>query len=518
MQWFRRGMATNRKLQKKYHYRLLSIIFTEKDLMTTPCNLLLLCEEPRRLIRVVSCDNTYHQNILPTISILSSKLPKMDLFQSLWKPFTYPYKTTHHPKDPQPTLHIIFILPNIYQHISGVSNKYIAFIQYLVEKYSNDNVKITLCNPSGKRDPGIPPPVKCIDVTGFPLPLYNAIKIPLFLPQESLRKIIREDCRNGDHVCIIFNSEFFWLYSSLIALKKEFPPGKVSLIPNMHTDIDYYLKHYLGTGSNISIPIPVRLEDLIKPHLLNGNFDKFLVTGDLLFQKYKRECELLDGRILNVNEIDAGKFVGAYRRLGERRRRGGSRGECLNVIYCGRVGVEKNILHNFLLCDYLLKFYLENDLSKIQIHVIGKGPYLDDLRSEVGSRYPLLFSVTKFHGAMDHSQLCQFYQRIENPIFLFSSMSETFGKTSAEALAAGIPLFHIHSPTADLLYRDCYNAFLFGSPAEFVQKYDTYMKMNGRQLEGLDQHMREFAQKYDQRKIFEDWYRFLIDADPDTNS
>lgn len=426
---------------------------------------------------------------------------------------------------PKPPHHIIFILPNIYEHISGVSNKYIAFIQYLCENHPN--VKITLCNPSGKRDPSIPTPIKCVNVTGFPLPLYNAIKIPFFRPLETLSKIITEEDRgkNGgreekSRVSIIFNCEFFWLYSSLISLKKSFPPGKVTLIPNMHTDIDDYLKHYLGKipflgGS--SIPIPIRLEDIIKPQLLNGDFDKFLVTGDLLFQKYKRDCELLDGRILNVNEIDTGKFVGAYRRLGERRQRSGSGGgQCLNVIYCGRVGVEKNILHNFLLCDYLLKFYMGNDLGKIQIHVIGKGPYLDDLKREVRTRYPLLFTVSRFHGSMDHTQLCQFYQRVENPIFLFSSKSETFGKTSAEAIAAGIPLFHIHSPTANLLYRDCYNGFLFESPAEFVQKYDTYMKMNGRQLDGLDRHMQAFAQKYDQRKIFEEWYRFLVDIDMDS--
>ena len=439
----------------------------------------------------------------------------MELFQN-FRSILSPPSDRSKKISPQKTIHVIFILPNIYEHVSGVSNKYIAFIKYLCENHRN-STKITYCNPS-TIDPSHIDGGKLINsihVTGFPLPLYPAIKIP-YISYDTLRKIVREgsgkDCHN---TIIIFNCEFFWLYPALIRLKKETGTGGITLIPNMHTDIDFYLKHYLGKAP-IPIPIPVRLEDVIKPHFDNGDFDKFLVTGDLLYQKYGQECDLFShNRILNVNEIDTQKFIGAYRPLRLRRgSRGGGRsgGETLNVIYCGRIGIEKNILHNFILCDYLLKFYMGNDPGKIRIHVFGKGPYLDELKKEVRGRYPILHSVTQFHGGVDHNQLCSFYGSVRNPIFLFSSMSETFGKTSAEAVAAGIPLFHIHSPTADLLYRDSYNAFLFDSPAEFVQKYDTYAKMNGRQLDGLDKHMQEFAQKYDQRKIFDEWYRFLVDS------
>ena len=441
----------------------------------------------------------------------------MELFQNLRSILSSPSDRSKS-KAPKPTLkkvHVIFILPNIYEHVSGVSNKYIAFIKYLCENHRN-SVNITYCNPSSVDPPG-DYLINSVHVTGFPLPLYPAIKIP-YITYDGLRKIVREgrSGKDSDNTIIIFNSEFFWLYPALIRLKKEMGTGmgadsrgSITLIPNMHTDIDFYLKHYLGKAP-IPVPIPVRLEDLIKPHFDNGSFNKFLVTGDLLYQKYGQECGLLqENRILNVNEIDTQKFTGAYRSL--RLRRGS--GETLNVIYCGRIGIEKNILHNFVLCDYLLKFYMGNDPGKIRIHLIGKGPYLDELKKEVRGRYPILNSVTHYYGGMDHSQLCSFYGSVRNPIFLFSSMSETFGKTSAEAVAAGIPLFHIHSPTADLLYRDSYNAFLFYSPAEFVQKYDTYVKMNGRQLEGLDRHMREFAQKYDQQRIFEEWYRFLVNFD-----
>ncbi len=418
-------------------------------------------------------------------------------------------------------LHVIFFLPNIYEHISGVSNKYIAFIQYLDQvsaKNPSFPLRITLCNPSSSfahsgDHTKIPPIVTICNVTGIPLPLYPAIKIPLGTGLDVVRKQIKP----REKTIIIFNCEFFWIYSTLLRWKEEFGtgrekgPGSLILIPNMHTDIDFYLKHYLSSVRSLMGPIPIRLEDLIKPRLMDGGFDKFLVTGDLLCQKYSQECELREGwsegcRILNVNEIDAGKFAGAYRPLRERRRTG----QCVNIIYCGRIGVEKNILHNFVLCDYLLKFYLHNALEKIRIHIVGKGPYLDQLKKDVSGRYPLLHSVTHFHGAMDHDQLSGFYRDVPNPIFLFSSQSETFGKTSAEAIAAGIPLFHIHSPTADLLYSDSYNAFLFESPAEFVQKYDTYMKMNSRQLDRLDQHMQAFAKKYDQRAIFDQWYKFIV--------
>jgi glycosyltransferase involved in cell wall biosynthesis len=102
----------------------------------------------------------------------------------------------------------------------------------------------------------------------------------------------------------------------------------------------------------------------------------------------------------------------------------------LNV---GRVAVEKNI-EAFLNCPV--------PGSKV---VVGDGPALEALRAE--------FPDVHFLGAMHGDELASAYRSAD--LFVFPSLTDTFGLVSIEALASGVPVaaFPVHGPL-DILGDD----------------------------------------------------------------
>ena len=404
--------------------------------------------------------------------------------------------------------HFIFILPNIYDHISVVSNKYKSFLSYLSKQ--NNNNKITLCDVS-KNIPNIHN-IQFYKCSSFTLPFYNTISIPL-ISQSYLQKIILKNYIN----VIIFNSEFIWLHNILISLKNKNNSTNVllKLIPTIHTDIDFYLDKYLPSSiSDFIISKDYQLSSFIDNRLIEGTFDKILVTGNVLENKYKKlfvEKILNVERVLNVNEIDYNTFKPFYRSILYRRDYIHKNGAFLNIIFTGRICVEKNILYNFELIDFLVKVYLQNDYSKINFHIIGNGPYIEELKKETNIKFKFLFNRTTFHDSQNSNYICNFYKSIYNPIFLFSSLSETFGKTGVEAMVTGIPLFNIESNISTEIFNKngAFNAFLFKDKMDFVKKFDFYMKMNIEDLKKMDLAMNDFVKKYDQTHIFKLWKDFL---------
>ena len=399
--------------------------------------------------------------------------------------------------------HFIFILPNIYDHISGVSNKYTSFLSYL-SKHNNNN-KITLCNVS-KNNPNIQN-INFHKCSSFTLPFYNTITVPI-ISQSHLKKNILKDHIN----IIIFNSEFIWLHNILISLKNKNNSTnvQVKLIPTIHTDIDFYLDKYLPSSiSDFIISKDYQLSSFIDSRLTEGTFDKILITGNLLENKYTKLIDTF--RVLNVNEIDYNTFQSFYRSVLYRRDYIHKNGAFLNIIFTGRICVEKNIIHNFKLIDFLIKVYLQNDYSKINFHIIGSGPYLHELKDICNKQFQNVLKRTTFHGSQNSNWIGNFYKSIYNPIFLFSSQSETFGKTGVEAMVTGIPLFNIESNISKEIFNkeSNFNAFLFKDKMDFIKKIDFYMKMNIEDLKKFDLDMNNFVKKYDQNIIFKKWFDFL---------
>jgi len=88
------------------------------------------------------------------------------------------------------------------------------------------------------------------------------------------------------------------------------------------------------------------------------------------------------------------------------------------LLYVGRLAVEKNI-------DAFLN--LEAEGTKL---VVGDGPQIDDLRR----RHP----DAHFVGAKHGPELVSYYNAAD--VFVFPSLTDTFGLVSLEALACGVPV------------------------------------------------------------------------------
>jgi glycosyltransferase involved in cell wall biosynthesis len=87
-------------------------------------------------------------------------------------------------------------------------------------------------------------------------------------------------------------------------------------------------------------------------------------------------------------------------------------------LYAGRVAVEKNI-----------EAFLKIDLPGVKV-VVGDGPQLAELQV----RYPSVI----FTGVREGEQLAECYASAD--VFVFPSLTDTFGMVMLEAMACGVPV------------------------------------------------------------------------------
>jgi len=105
-------------------------------------------------------------------------------------------------------------------------------------------------------------------------------------------------------------------------------------------------------------------------------------------------------------------------------------GERPVFLYAGRVAVEKN-----------LEAFLRLDLPG-EKWVIGGGPALEAMKK----RYP----DARYFGPMPHDELARHYRMAD--VFVFPSLTDTFGLVLLEAMACGCPVASLPArPTRDVL-------------------------------------------------------------------
>lgn len=102
-------------------------------------------------------------------------------------------------------------------------------------------------------------------------------------------------------------------------------------------------------------------------------------------------------------------------------------------LYVGRVAVEKNI-----------EAFLATNVPGTKV-VVGDGP----ARAALEQRFP----TARFLGALHGAQLASAYASAD--LFVFPSLTDTFGLVNVEALASGLPVaaFPVHGPL-DIVGRD----------------------------------------------------------------
>lgn len=373
---------------------------------------------------------------------------------------------------------IIFILYNIFEVKSGVSNKYIKFIDFLIKK-NIDYLIISCLN-----DSNINLNYNIISLKGFNIPLYNNIKIPNIKYEDLLNLTNNNDI-------IIFNGEFYWIYDILNKIKKKL--NNIKLIPNWHTNYDFYSSTYFN--NNI---LSNKIKNILHQNLKNNFFSGIIVTGEI----NKNNFQNYSNYVFNANEICLKNFdifkIDNY-----------SLNHTINFIYTGRIALEKNLL---LILD-ILNNLSESKFKNFKMHFIGSGPFLETLKENISNK---IKKKIIFYGDVDYSQIIYIYKNLDNRIFIQPSMSETFGKSTMEASYSGIPIFIIKCDIHNCLYNED-NSFFYENIKEFRHQLTLFFKLNEKQKNKIILNGFNNAKKYDQNLIFENLFKFLSEIKEQNN-
>jgi 1,2-diacylglycerol 3-alpha-glucosyltransferase len=230
------------------------------------------------------------------------------------------------------------------------------------------------------------------------------------------------------------------------------------------------------------------LNEYLEKKLMDG----IIVTGEKMKNYYLNYTS----SVFNANEIDLNIFKNP--------KYDSYNSKFFNIIFCGRISKEKNI-DEILYCLYKLN---QRNIQFI-FHIIGDGPYKNDLVELINNNFHLIKSNIIFHYNLSHNDIYKLYQKLNDRIFIFASESETFGKTPMEAGATGIPIFIKKCENSNYLYKDKENAFLFDNPEHFIKLFEYFINLNIFDKEKIIKNSIHNINLYNQNKIFNDWVDFL---------
>ena len=144
------------------------------------------------------------------------------------------------------------------------------------------------------------------------------------------------------------------------------------------------------------------------------------------------------------------------------------------------------------------------------LNIIGDGPYLENLKNIIHLQYKVISPKILFYGFKSSYDINNLYQSLDNRIFIFTSLSETFGKTPMEAGSTGIPIFIKKCEVSLSLYQNMKNAYLFEDKNDFIELFNIFCNLNTFEKKIFISNSINNIKKYDQNIIFNDWIEFLI--------
>lgn len=128
----------------------------------------------------------------------------------------------------------------------------------------------------------------------------------------------------------------------------------------------------------------------------------------------------------------------------------------IRLIHVGRISAEKNL---DMMVEVLEKEILP-EYDNVEVKIIGDGPYLEKLVDD--------FPVADYTGFLTSRKLSEAFA--SGDIFLFPSLSETFGQVVLEAMASGLPVIAMESDVLKDKIKEGETGFLCGSRKDFAEK------------------------------------------------
>jgi glycosyltransferase involved in cell wall biosynthesis len=288
--------------------------------------------------------------------------------------------------------------------INGVANT----MRHLAEGMAARGHDVQLIRPRQPADPRHPDECDVLDlrlVPGLPIPGYRGLRFGLPVYWRLRRLWYRH------RVDLVYIATQGPLGHAALSAAQAL---KISTITGFHTHFQHYSQHY-GLGA-----LTRQIAETLR-HFHNRSDATLVPTVEL---RDSLAAEGFENLHVFGRGVDIDRFSPNWRSA-ELRRSWGSAEDDLVVLYVGRIAAEKNLA--LALAGFRA---IQNQCPSARFVLVGDGPERPHLQLE----YPDLI----FAGARVGDELAAHYA--SGDLFLFPSLTETFGNVVTEAMASGLPV------------------------------------------------------------------------------
>ena len=361
-----------------------------------------------------------------------------------------------------PSMRIALVSETWFPQVNGVSRS----LEKLVESFVGCGDTVRLFIPRYPKS-HLPDGVSAVGFRAVPLPFYPEVRLPVVTPATVARELVSF---RPDVVHIATEGPLGW--AALRASRRLGLP----VVSSYHTSFAHYLRLY-GAGW---------LEGTAWRYLRgfhNATAATFCPTPSIRDQLREKGFERVEiwSRGVNCGHFHPGK------RNGELRRQLGVPENAVVLACCGRLAAEKNL-------ETLLAAFSRLDPSKpVNLLLVGDGPLRPKLEASGDPR-------VIFTGYRRGEELACIYASAD--LFVFPSLSDTFGNVLLEAMASGLPAVAFDVPGPRDVIRCGETGLLVGQVgAETLAAALAGLIADPARMAGMSANAREFAAGQDWEKI-----------------
>ena len=327
------------------------------------------------------------------------------------------------------SLHIALVSETFPPEVNGVANTLGRLCQGLRER----GHRLQLVRPR-QADDTAPNDDQLLLTRGWPLPGYAGLQ----WGQSSLHKLLRRWQRNRPDVLYIATEGPLGLSALRAARRLGIP-----VVSGFHTNFQQYSDHY-GFG------LLTRLLTGYLRWFHNRSRLTLVPSPSQRLELQRRGFERLE---LLARGVDGQLFHPARRSAALRAEWGLGEDE-IAVLHVGRLAAEKNL-------QLLTRAFRQLQRQRLRLVLVGDGP----LRAQLQTELP----EALFCGVQRGEALAAHYA--SGDLFLFPSLSETFGNVVLEALASGLAVVAFDQAAAAQHIRHGHNGALAtpGDEVAFIE-------------------------------------------------
>jgi glycosyltransferase involved in cell wall biosynthesis len=362
-----------------------------------------------------------------------------------------------HPLPEYRGLRIALVSETFPPEINGVSMTLGRLVQGLALR--GHALQVVRCRRPREPSPEPQPGITQLALPSLPIPRYQGLRLGL-----PARGRLREAWTRERPDVVHIATEGPLGHSALRAAEDLGLP----LASSFHTNFDDYARHY-----RIGL-----LAGIVKGHLRRFHNRTRVTMAPSVDLVERLRGEGYHNLVTLGRGVDTTLFSPAKRDPALRATWGAGEADPV-LLHVGRVAPEKNIP---LALETFARIQRANPRARMV--VVGDGP----LRSGLATAHPQVH----FTGALPVADLARHYASAD--VFLFPSMSETFGNVLLEAMASGLATvsFDYAAPQAYVRHGDNGLLAAFGDEAEW-QDLATDLLADPRRIKRLGEHARHTA-------------------------